>query len=168
MRKILIFIVFLLLPIAVWAQDAAEISQQVDDDKGFITRLLERNLSGAGRQVVLNGFEGALSSRATFSELTIADEEGVWLTIRDGAIQWNRSALLRGRIEIAELSAAEILLPRLPSSGEAAPTAETKEFALPDLPVSVKIDKIDAARVELGQPVIGIEAAFSINGSIKS
>lgn len=107
MRKILIFIVFLLLPIAVWAQDAAEISQQVDDDKGFITRLLERNLSGAGRQVVLNGFEGALSSRATFSELTIADEEGVWLTIRDGAIQWNRSALLRGRIEIAELSAAE-------------------------------------------------------------
>lgn len=86
MRKILIFIVFLLLPIAVWAQDAAEISQQVDDDKGFITRLLERNLSGAGRQVVLNGFEGALSSRATFSELTIADEEGVWLTIRDGAI----------------------------------------------------------------------------------
>ena len=31
------------------------------------------------------------------------DADGVWLTLNDGAIQWNRSALLRGRIEIADL-----------------------------------------------------------------
>ena len=40
--------------------------------------------------------------------------EGVWLTLRDVVLDWNRSALLRRRVEVTELSAAEILLPRLP------------------------------------------------------
>ena len=100
------------------ATAAAEISAEVEDDRGFITRFLERNLSGAGRQVVLRGFQGALSSRATFEELTIADDEGVWITLRNGAIQWDRSALFARRIQIRELSAAEILLPRLPGGSD--------------------------------------------------
>lgn len=166
MRKIFVFLFALFFPLAVLAQSAAEISQQVDDDRGFLTGLLERNLSGAGRQVVIDGFEGALSSRATFRQMTITDDTGVWLTLKDGAIQWNRSALLRGRIEIAELSAKEILLPRLPGGGEAQPQAETREFSLPELPVSVNIEKIQADRVELGEPVIGLPAAISLNGSM--
>lgn len=167
MRKFWIFLVAIWLPFAAWAQSAAEISQEVDDDRGFLTRLLERNLSGAGRQVVIEGFDGALSSRATFRRITIADKDGVWLTLNDGAIQWTRSALLRGRIQIAELSANEILLPRLPASEDAGPKAETVDFALPDLPVSVNIDSISAARVELGEPVIGLPAAISLGGSME-
>ena len=132
MRKLWLILFAILFPLSVLAQSAAEISQQESDDRGFLTRLLERNLSSAGREVVIDGFQGALSSRATFDRITIADADGVWLTLNDGAIQWNRSALLRGRIEIAEMSAGEILLPRLPVS-EAAPTAEARdfEFALP-------------------------------------
>ncbi|RJL21288.1 translocation/assembly module TamB domain-containing protein [Paracoccus siganidrum] len=166
MRKFWICLFLLFLPVAVWAQTAAEISEQVDDDRGFLTRLLERNLSGAGREVVIEGFQGALSSRATFRQITIADEDGVWLTLRDGAIQWTRSALLRGRIEIAELSANEILVPRLPATEDAGPQAETREFALPDLPVAVNIERIDAARVDLGEPVIGLPASISLGGSM--
>ena len=94
---------------------AAEISAEVEDDRGFLTRFLERNLSSAGRSVVIEGFQGALSSRATFTRLAISDPEGTWLGIRNGAIQWNRSALFGRRIEIQELSAEEILLPRLPA-----------------------------------------------------
>src|SRR5690606_23314858 len=146
---------------------AAELSEQTEDDRGFLTSLLEKNLSGAGRQVVIRGFKGALSSRATFEQLIIADDEGTWLTLNNGAIQWNRSALLVGRIEIAELSASEILLPRLPGTGEnGKPKAEAKEFALPELPVSVNIDTIRADRVELGEPVIGLPAAISMAGSM--
>ena len=49
-------------PLAATAQDsAAEISQQVEDDKGFITRFLQEKLSGAGRAVTIDGFRGALS-----------------------------------------------------------------------------------------------------------
>ncbi|MDB6180939.1 translocation/assembly module TamB domain-containing protein [Paracoccus fistulariae] len=161
----MILFVFL-LPLAAWAQSAAELSEQVDDDRGFLTNLLEKNLSGEGRSVVIDGFEGALSSRATFSRITIADEDGVWLTLNNGAIQWTRTALLRGRVQIAELSAEEILLPRLPGGGSDAPQAETREFALPDLPVSLNIDQITVQRVELGEPVFGLAAAISLSGSM--
>lgn len=148
------------------AASAAEISAEVEDDRGFITRFLERNLSGAGRQVVIRGFQGALSSRATFTEMTIADAEGVWITLKSGAIQWDRSALFGRRIEINELSAQEILLPRLPGGGEGGRKAEVRDFALPTLPVSVNIARIAAGRVEIGEPVIGEAAVVSLDGSM--
>lgn len=166
MRKFLILLCAMIFPLIVLAQDVAEISEEVEDDRGFLTRLLEKNLSGAGRTVVIDGFAGALSSRATFEQITIADDDGVWLTLRDGAIHWNRKALLLKRVEIQELSATEILLPRLPGGGEETPTAEATEFALPELPVSLSIEKIDVGRIELGEPVIGIEAAISASGSM--
>ena len=148
------------------AAKAAEISAEVEDDQGFITRFLERNLSSAGRQVEIRGFQGALSSRATFTELTIADAQGVWITLRNGAIQWNRSALFARRIEIQELSAEEILLPRLPQGEGNARTPEVREFALPTLPVGISIARIAAGRVELGQPVIGEAAVVSVDGAM--
>lgn len=150
-----------LAPIGLLAQTPDE----TERDRGFLAGLIEDNLSGAGRSVRLDGFAGALSSRATFDQLTIADDQGVWLTIRDGAISWNRSALLRGRIEIAELSAAEIDLPRRPVS-EATPS-EAKGFSLPELPVSVAIDKIDAAHVKLGETIMGVPAEVQLSGAMQ-
>lgn len=148
------------------AAEAAEISASVEDDRGFITRFLENNLSGAGRQVAIRGFRGALSSRATFDEMTIADADGVWITLRNGAIQWDRTALFGRRIEIRELSAGEILLPRLPAGEDDAPTAEARSFALPTLPVAINIASIAADRVEIGQPVIGEAAVVTLTGAM--
>lgn len=146
----------------------AEIAEETqDDDQGFITRLLQEKLSANGRQVQISGFDGALSSRATFRELTISDENGAWITLQNGAIKWTRSALLLRRVEIQELSAETVILPRLPASEGGAETAEIPEFALPVLPVGINIDKISIGRLELGQPVIGIAAAASVSGSMR-
>ncbi|MFD1881806.1 translocation/assembly module TamB domain-containing protein [Paracoccus pacificus] len=163
MRRFILLLLLVLLPVSVMAQDS-----QTEEDKGFLTRFLEEKLSGAGRQVVISGFAGALSSRATFASITIADDQGVWLTLRNGAIQWNRSAILRGRIEIAELSAAEIDLPRTPTPAAQASVAtpEAREFSLPELPVSVKIEKLLAERVVLGQPIIGLPAELRVSGDM--
>ncbi|KGJ03364.1 autotransporter secretion inner membrane protein TamB [Paracoccus halophilus] len=158
----------LAVPLAAQAQDsAAEISQEAEDDKGFITSFLEEKLSGAGRSVVIDGFQGALSSRATFDRMTISDDDGVWLTLEGGAMQWTRSALLGRRVMINELSAERIILPRLPGAGkDAAPQAEATEFSLPELPVSVAIEQIAVERVELGAGIIGQEAVLAINGAM--
>ncbi|CAM3161399.1 translocation/assembly module TamB domain-containing protein [Paracoccus nototheniae] len=164
MRTFWITLFAILFPLAVLAQSLTELAAGAEDDRGFLTGLLERNLSGAGRQVVIEGFEGALSSRATFTELRISDDDGAWLTLRNGAIQWNRSALLRRRVEIAELSAETIILPRLPQGEDTGVQAEAPVFALPELPVSLNIEQISVDRVELGQPVIGVEAALRIAG----
>lgn len=155
-------------PLVAMAQDsAAEISQQVEDDKGFITRFLQEKLSGAGRDVQIDGFRGALSSRATFERMTIADADGVWITLENGAMSWSRTALLSRRIQIDELSAERVILPRLPGKGESAPQAEAREFSLPQLPVSVNIDRIQVGRVELGEPIIGQPAVLAVDGAMR-
>ncbi len=146
-----------LLPFATHAQD---------DDRGFLTNLLEENLSGAGRDIRIIGFEGALSSSATIEELTIADDDGIWLTLRGAELDWTRSALLRGRLDVETLSAQEIILSRLPTTSSDSPTPEATEFALPELPVSVNIGKLTADRVEFGAAVIGQEVVVKLDGSM--
>ena len=136
-----------------------------DDGPGFLTRLLQDQLSGAGREVRIRGFEGALSSRARMAEMTIADDEGIWLTLRDAELDWNRAALLRGRLSVNALSAAEILFERLPDTGPGAPPSpEATPFALPDLPVAVRIGELRAERVELGAALFGAPAVVRLEG----
>ncbi len=138
---------------------------QEDEDKGYLTELIEDNLSGAGREVNVLGFQGALSSEATIDVLTIADAEGIWLTLEDIVLSWNRSALLRGAIDVQELSAARIIVTRPPLSEDTAPSPEATPFALPELPVSVALDQLRIDRVELGEVFLGEEIAVSLTGS---
>ncbi|WBU63844.1 translocation/assembly module TamB domain-containing protein [Paracoccus aerodenitrificans] len=170
---LLVFI--LLLPFAALAQNEtdedasiAEISADSSDDKGFLTRMLQSRLSGTGRTVVIDGFRGALSSRATFDRIEISDAEGPWLTLHDGAIQWNRAALLRGRVQVGELTAERIEIPRPPASGEKEERvrAEAQSFNLPELPVGIHIEQIDANSVMLGSALIGEDAEITISGSM--
>ncbi|WP_102110204.1 translocation/assembly module TamB domain-containing protein [Oceaniglobus roseus] len=148
-----------------WAQTG---TAQDDDGGGFLERLIEDNLSSAGRDVRIQGFRGALSSEASLDELTIADENGVWLTLRGATLDWSRASLLRGRLQVNELTAEEIILPRLPAADQSAnvPAPEAAPFSLPDLPVSVNIDKVAAQRVELGEPLFGAAAVVSLEGSV--
>lgn len=138
------------------------------EDKGFIASTLEQSLSGPGRAVTVSGFAGALSSKATMTELTVADASGVWLTLRGVVLDWNRAALLSGRVEVNTLAADEIIVARPPLPAPATtPTAEAGGFSLPDLPVSVSIGKIAATRVELGAPLLGTAAVVTVSGGLQ-
>ena len=143
--RVLAIIALTLLPFATQAQDS---------DKDFLTGFLEDNLSSAGRTVTITGFQGALSSRATLDKMTIADDQGIWLTLRDVTLDWSRSALLSGEIVIEEFSAGDIVLERLPA-GDSGPRLEAGSFALPDLPVAIAIKTIAARHVALGPSVLG-------------
>ena len=157
------FLALALGTVPVAAQDEGE----GDAGGGFLENLIEDRLSGPGFEVRVQGFEGALSSRATVELITISDDEGVWLTVRDAVLDWNRSALLRGRLSVTELAAGEVLLPRLPQPDNSVnvPQPEARPFSLPELPVSIRIDAFDIDRLELGQPVIGEAAAVTLSGS---
>lgn len=139
------------------------------DDAGFLTRLLQDQLSDAGREVRITGFEGALSSRARIAELTIADDEGVWLVLRDASLDWNRAALLRRQLTVRELSAASIDLRRLPQTepGRALPSPEAQPFSLPELPLTIDISRIEASSVRLGAPILGEAVELRLEGSAR-
>ncbi|WP_245752556.1 translocation/assembly module TamB domain-containing protein [Poseidonocella pacifica] len=163
MYRILLGVVAaLLLALSAPAQDAQEA-----EDRGFLEGLLEDNLSGAGRDVRIQGFQGALSSTARIAELTVSDDDGVWLTVRDIVLDWNRSALLRGALDVTEFSAAEVVMPRLPvSETESMPAPEASGgFSLPDLPVSVDIGALRVERAEFGAPVLGQELIAELEGA---
>ncbi len=139
-----------------------------EEGGNFITRFLENSLSGENRNVSISGFQGALSSRATIGQLTVSDDEGPWLTIRDAVLDWNRSALLRGRIEVSELSAAEIEILRTPGATEGdGPTPEAQPFSLPELPVAIRINALAVDRLHLGAPLVGEEADFTVAGAVQ-
>lgn len=127
------------------------------DDRSYLTAFLEDSLSGAGRKVTITGFAGALSSRATMQQLTIADDQGVWLTLDDVALDWSRTALLSGQVIVNELSAGAIRLERIPEGDPetTTPEAGSFEFALPDLPVSIDIGMLKAGKIALGEAVLG-------------
>ncbi|MBT8413349.1 MAG: translocation/assembly module TamB domain-containing protein [Boseongicola sp.] len=179
MRKTLVtFFALTLLASPIFAQESpglfdrffgdSESDDATEDPGGFLERLIEDNLSGEGRDVEITSFEGALGGRATMETFTISDADGVWLSLSNVVLDWNRSALLRGRLEVAELSAETIALTRLPAPGEdTAPAPEASGFQLPELPVSVAIEGLSAERVEIGAPVFGIETIASLQGGFR-
>ncbi|MBO9475960.1 translocation/assembly module TamB domain-containing protein [Shimia sp. R11_0] len=151
------------LPLHAFAQEAEEAS---DEDKGMLTRFLEDSLSGAGREVEVVGLRGAISSNATLESLRISDSEGLWLTLNGVTLNWNRLAVLRGNINVNELSAEEIILARAPKSEPAPTTAEAKPFALPELPVSINIQSLKAERISLGESLLGEPVDLSLTARL--
>jgi len=155
----LLALAFALTASPLGAQDEAA------DDGTFLENWLEENLSSAGRDVQVRGFAGALSSQATLEELTIADDEGIWLILRRAELDWTRSALLTGRLEIDALRADVIEVLRRPASAAGGPKVAASPFALPELPVSIDIGRITADRVALGADVLGAEAVLRLEGN---
>lgn len=140
-------------------------NDEAQERSRFLT-YVEEQLSAPGRMIRLSGIDGALSSSATIEAITISDDEGVWLRIEQAAIDWNRSALFRGRLEIETLRAGLIDWPRMPLPPEGMPAPEVGRIALPELPVAVDIDALEIEEARLGEPLFGLEASLMGNGQI--
>ncbi len=85
-------------------------------------------------------------------------------------LDWNRSALFGGTLQVNELSAGLIDIDHLPpsqgSGGTASlPSPTSAVIALPSLPVALHIGKISTARLRLGKAVLGQEVVAKIDGS---
>ena len=156
---------FLLACVVVWGLGLPAFAQQDEDGPGYLAGLLQNALSGAGREVRITGFEGALSSTARIEQMTIADEAGVWLTLTDVTLDWARSALLRGRVEVNTLTAASLNVARPPQSDPEMPSPEATPFRLPDLPVSIEIGMLEIEEITLGQEVLGQPIALRLEGA---
>ena len=148
----------------VQAQDAA----QTDRDRGLLQSFIEDNVSAPGREVRIEGFDGALSGRATIGRLTIADDAGVWLTMTGAVLDWNRAALLAGRLEVRELSAQRIEMvrpPRPAATPELQRAAAGSPFALPELPVAISVGALRIDTVDLAPPVLGEAVTLAVAGA---
>lgn len=160
MRFLIPFLIMFLGVAPALAQEAPP-----PDDRGYLQSLIEDNLSTEDTQVRIEGFQGSLTSTSSIDRLTVADVDGVWLTMTGLKLDWSRAALLSRRLEVTELSVEEIVLDRLPPGQKAPPSAEAKPFKLPELPLEVDIRKISAGAITLGPQVLGAAATLSLDGS---
>ena len=110
--------------------------------------------------LVLEGLEGPLPGRPGFARLTLADDQGIWLEVEQARLVWSPLALLRGDAHVEALTAQRIALHRLPAGAPPAEPAPPGPLLpeLPSLPFAIRLDRLDAARIELGPGVLG-EAA---------
>ncbi|MGR3563624.1 MAG: translocation/assembly module TamB domain-containing protein [Heliomarina sp.] len=160
-----------LLPLCLtWAPLPVAAQVENTDTGGFIDGLIENALSGDNRSVQVIGLNGALSSTATIEQIIISDDDGVWLTLTGAELDWTRSALLRGRLSIQNLSAESIEVTRRPGPTTAVdedlPTAEAQPFQIPELPVAVNIESLRIDRISLAEPVAGTAAELSVEGNL--
>ncbi|GAB4360764.1 MAG: hypothetical protein Kow0026_23350 [Oricola sp.] len=156
----------LMLVLAAWSVTPALTQNSDEAEKSGLIRFVEEQLSAPDRQIRLNGIQGTLSSDVRFDSITIADHEGVWLTIVNPRLQWSRTSLLRGRLEIQSLTAERIDWPRMPAAVAAAPAPESSGFRLPELPVAVNIGELAVAEARFGETVFGLESVLSLDGRL--
>jgi translocation and assembly module TamB len=153
------------------ATGAQPLPDPQDDDNGFLVNLIQGLLSAPGREVRIRGISGILSSTATIGEITVSDADGLWLRVRDVDIDWSRRALFLRRVQVNELSigSIEYLRPALPPETEAPrlADAEARPFALPELPLAVRVESLALERLLIGEPVLGQEAELTAGGHLR-
>jgi translocation and assembly module TamB len=135
-----------------------------DAEKSAFVRFVEETISTPDRRIRLGGIDGALSSDVRIGSITLADRDGVWLEITDAHLVWSRLALLKGRLEIDELTAAAIRLDRRPRASSTPSATASPGFALPELPVSVRLGRLAVPDVTLAEGIAGSAARFAVDG----
>ena len=178
-RRLVLALVLLAWPLMLWGfgsmahaqearEGAPETIAEATEDKGRFLEFVESRLSTENRQIRVSGIEGALSSRVEIDLITVADREGVWLRLEDNVLDWSRRQLLRGRVEIEQLSSARIEVLRQPlPDPDAVPSPEASGgLAIPQLPLSVRVDALEVGELVLAEPLFGQAATLTIAGSV--
>ncbi|WP_431284137.1 translocation/assembly module TamB domain-containing protein [Humitalea sp. 24SJ18S-53] len=128
---------------------------------------LERIAAAAVPGLVIEGLAGPLPGRIAARRVTMADAEGVWLELVDLDLRLDWLALARRTARVERLAASRLVLHRLPASEPAVEEPGTGEIlpSLPSLPLPVELDALSLAELVLAEPVLGVAARLSVEGS---
>lgn len=151
---------------AMMAFAVAPLLAQENDEKSAFIQYVEEQISSENFKISLNGIEGTLSSDVSLQSITIADRNGIWLTITKPRLIWSRTSLLVGKLDVESLTADSIDFARLPAPDNSAPTAEAEPFSLPQLPVSVLLEQIAIGSVSIDESVFGLASRVSVQGRL--
>ncbi|MGV3651872.1 MAG: translocation/assembly module TamB domain-containing protein [Devosia sp.] len=142
-----------------------------EEQRDWFVQFVEGQLSTPERQIRISNIEGILSEEATIRQITISDGEGVWLTIVNAAINWDRGALFGGRLQVRSLSAERIDYARnpvaTPSPTPALPSPEAGGFEVPEFPVAIILEELSVPSVRFGEQVFGLGSELSVTGALR-
>lgn len=118
---------------------------------------------GEQARIHIAALQGSLFSNGLISEITVADQQGVWLKARNIAFSWQPSALLFGRLVVSYLRVENVAILRQPVAGpqQRQPTGNSI-FALP---VKVAIGEFNVKVIDVSPQVSGEPARVQLKGS---
>ncbi len=155
------------VPAVLVAQDV--LSMGNEEQKDWLTNFVQDRLSTPERQIRLSNIEGALGSDVSVREITISDQEGVWLRVNNASLNWNQAALFTGKLDVRSLKADSIEYLRNPRPAEGAadlPAPEASSLEIPEFPVTIQLGELAIPRVTFGEGVFGLGSEIALTGSM--
>ena len=135
--------------------------------------------TGPGKRLIadqLNGYElasglgfevgairGSIYGDMTLVDLRVRDQRGVFLTSPAVRVDWHPFAFVRSHIDVDELSAARVVLRRLPEL-KADPNADPNAPLLPDYDIDVR--RLAVGQFVLEAPVTGERRIASLDSTV--
>ncbi len=151
-RRLTVWILILLI--------GTYVGLQTPPGKGILTALINHSLEQAGQSIRIRGLSGWLPQTVGLAEITVADEQGLWLRAQGLRLSWQPTSWLKGDIAIEELAAEHIVIVRRPvrASGPAgAPDMDT-------LP-GVTVGQYRVSHLQLESALLGSAYDLSILGN---
>jgi translocation and assembly module TamB len=166
MRRTVRIAVWLLAPLLglpLLAVLAVFVGLNTDPGRHLAERLASRFTGG---EVSIQGVAGRFPDHLRVGRIEVRDAQGVWLTVRDAALDWSPLRLASRVAEIDRLAAVEVDIPRLPTaSGPEQPSQASGGGT--SLPVGVDLRALHVEKIVLGEPVAGVAAALTAEGSAR-
>jgi translocation and assembly module TamB len=128
-----------------------------------VAQAIERAVSSPGQSTLAIGrIDGSLLGEFAIDSVAMGDARGPWLRLDGVRVAWSPLALLGGTLAIdaVELERIAVARPPLPT-GEASAAGPP-----PSLPLDVAVRRVAVAHIELGEPVLGVPAAFTVEGEL--
>jgi len=112
-----------------------------------------------GDAVRIEGLAGRFPTAVRIDRLTVADRDGVWLTVDGAALDWSPLRLVQGEVTIGRLEAASVTVGRLP-----VPASDSSGgVSMPALRGT--LSRLRVARLEIAPAIAGRPIALAVDGA---
>ncbi|RKQ96098.1 translocation/assembly module TamB domain-containing protein [Maricaulis maris] len=125
-----------------------------------------REIPGLGR-VSISGVRGDPLSRLRIDQLTLSDDDGIWLTAEDIRLDWQARSLLSRPINIEAATIDQVTITRQPVLADRPNAAgEAQDIRLPELP-AINLDHFSISRLDLAAGIAGPQALLALEASAR-
>lgn len=135
---------------------------QTAPGRALVVSLVESLASSDDTTLSIGRLEGRIPFDMTVFDVTMADRGGVWLDVDRARLAWRPFALAAGTLSIETVDIGAVSLSRLPE-----PSGSESGGGMPTLPFDVELDRLEVARIAIGEPVLGVPAAVTVEGDAR-
>ena len=128
--------------------------------KSVLTHQIEKMISNSAQKVQIGNLTGSIFSKFQVSEISIADQSGTWLEIKDLEVEWKPIYLIFGmEVRLYEIGAKKVVVHRQPTSSQ-----QYSDGGMFVLPVDIFINALSVDEIFLVEKGFGFNAKFLLEG----